>query len=265
MGNYMENFLNNYKKKIATAFMVVAVVAIGTSQATPISLNTAANFAALGSSGVTNAEPGTLITGDVGSWPTEAVTGFPPGIVIGNLYLAGDSPALKEQAHNDASAAYTAAFNATGGVPGPGNLGGSTLTPGVYTYGAIAPWAVGTGPLTLDGTGYDPSAQWIFQIGTGLTTPADAIVLLINASANNVFWQIGTDCTLGARNTFAGNILAGAGITLGGGTLNGRALAGTLVSIDTATIINAPTTIPEPATLCLLGLGALSLLRGKKR
>jgi hypothetical protein len=266
-GNYMRSFLKNYKKNIVTVFLVVTVVAIGTSQATTISLGTAADFAVLGSSAVTNAEPATRINGDVGSSPTESVSGLDASnMVTGHLYLAGDSPTLKSIAHDDASAAYIAARDATGFVPGPANLGGATLAPGVYKYTSTAAWAVGSGDLTLDATLgglFDPSAQWIFQVGTGMTTPADVNVLLIHgASANNVFWQIGTDFTLGARNNFAGNILSGAGITLGGGTLNGRALAGTLVSIDTATTINAP--IPEPTTLCLLGFGVLSVIRRKK-
>jgi hypothetical protein len=254
-------------KQLMTIFLAVVVVAIGTSQAAPpISLGTAADFAVLGSSGVTNAESGTHITGDVGSWPLEEVTGLEALMVTGHLYLAGDATPVKAQAHDDASVAYTAAFNTPGGVPGPANLGGAILAPGVYKYLTTAGWEIGTGDLTLDATldgPFDPDAQWIFQIGTGMTTPADVSVLLIHgASANNVFWQIGTDFTLGARNAFTGNILSGAGITLGGGTLDGRALAGTLVSIPTATTINAP--IPEPATLCLLGFGALSLIRRKK-
>jgi hypothetical protein len=57
--------------------------------------------------------------------------------------------------------------------------------------------------------------------------------------------------TLGATNTFAGNILASESITLGGGTLNGRALAiNGAVSISSAETIdlNPGATIPEPET-----------------
>lgn len=255
----MKSLLKNYKKIIAIAFMVVAVVAIGTSQAMQIDLGTAANFAVLGGSAVTNAGSLTFITGDVGSCPTPSVTGLLPAQVIGMLYLAADPATALAQ--TDLLAAYTIAASATGGVTGPADLGSAILAPGVYTYAAIAPWTAGT--LTLDGQS-NSNAQWIFQIGTGLTTPSNAVVSLINgASSNNVFWQIGTSLTLGSANTFAGNILANTSITIGGGTLNGRALAiNGAVAISSAEIISVP--VPEPATLCLLGLGALSFVKRKR-
>jgi hypothetical protein len=259
----MKSFLKNYKKNIVTAFLIVTVVAIGTSQATPVPLGTAADFAVLGGSGVTNTGSSTF-TGDVGSWPTPSVSGITASMVNGILYLAPD-PAT-DNAHTDFIAAYNAAKNAPGGVAG-GELGGATLTPGVYTYGAgAATWTTAGTTLTLNAFG-DSSAQWIFQIGTTLITPANATVLLINgASANNVFWQVGSSATLGANNTFAGNILADASIGFGGGTLDGRALAGAAVTISVAEDISVPTTtVPEPATLCLLGFGALSLIRRKRR
>ena len=230
-------------KKLATICLVVAVV-VGTSQATVIDLGTAANFAVLGGSGVTNASVSTFITGDVGSSPTTAVTGLTPLMVDGILYLTAD-PATA-LAHTDLIGAYTAAANALGGVAGPTDLGGATLTAGVYTYDTIALWTAGT--LTLDGQS-NPSSQWIFQIGSSLAVPASAAVSLINgASANNVFWQIGSSLTLAANNDFAGNILANTSITLGGGILDGRALAiNGSVSISAAENIGAP--VPEPATI----------------
>jgi hypothetical protein len=228
----MKSFLKNYKKNIVTAFLVVTVAAISTSQATTVPLGTAADFAVLGGSGVTN--PGgasTFITGDVGSCPTSTVTNLLPVQVDGTLYLADSS--VTDQAHTDLIAAYNAAAampvdHVLTGL----DLGSTTLTPGVYKYASEATWTAGT--LTLDGEG-NPDAQWIFQIGSTLITPEAAAVLLINgASANNVFWQVGSSATIGGTNTFAGNILAHDSITLGGGSLNGRALAITaLVSIDT--------------------------------
>jgi hypothetical protein len=184
-------------------------------------------------------------------------------MVNGILYFAAGS--VVGQAKLDLVTAYNAAAGATTTSVTPANLGGATLAPGVYTYAAAATWTgVGT-TLTLNAGG-DSSAQWIFQIGTALTTPDGATVSLIGgALANNVFWQIDT-LTLGGTNAFAGNILANTSITFGGGTLEGRALAiNGLVSIPTATTINVPTTVPEPATLCLLGFGVLSMVRRKKR
>lgn len=230
--------------------------AIGTSQATPIDLGTAADFAILGGSGVSNTGSSTF-TGDVGSWPTPAIVGITDEMVNGTLYLAAD-PAT-EQAHTDLIAAYTVAQTAAGGVVGPADLGGAILTPGVYIYTSAASWTAGN--LTLDALG-DSSAQWIFQIGSTLITPGGVMVSLINgASAGNVFWQVGSSATIGGTNTFAGNILAQTSIDLGGGTLTGRALA-----IDGAVTISVAenVVIPEPATIALLSIGVLSLIRRKK-
>jgi hypothetical protein len=212
------------------------------TQARAISLGSADSFGLLGGSGVSNTGLSVVNDGDVGSSPTPAVTGFPPGVVNNGILYTTADPATA-QAHTDLMTAYTAAQIAPGGTPGPADLGGATLEPGVYTYASTAPWTAGT--LTLDGLG-DPNAEWIFQIGSGLTTPDGAIVVLVNgASPDHVFWQIGSSATLGAANNFAGNILAQTSITLGGGTLDGRALAiDGLVSIATAEIVNVPVSEP---------------------
>jgi hypothetical protein len=75
-----------------------------------------------------------------------------------------------------------------------------------------------------------------------------------------VYWQVGSSVALNTGTAFKGNILTNSSIVLNDGTLDGRALAGSSVTIIGETI----TTIPEPTTICLLGLGALSLIRRKK-
>ena len=186
-----------------------------------LNLGTATNFGLLAGSGITNASPATFITGDVGSSPTPTVTGLTAAQVDGTLYTA-PNPATA-QAQVDLTTGYNDAAGATCTTDLTGtDLGGLTLAPGVYCFSSSA---LLTGTLTLDGQG-SPSAQWVFQIGSTLTTATNATVVLINGAVNcNVFWQIGSSATIQTGNTFVGNIMALTSITLDGGILNGRALA----------------------------------------
>jgi hypothetical protein len=103
------------------------------------------------------------------------------------------------------------------------DLGGMTLTPGVYCFASSAQL---TGTLTLDAQG-DPNAVFIFQTGSTLTTASGSSVLLINnASSCGVFWQVGSSATLGTGTSLAGSIVALTSITLNtGASVAGRALA----------------------------------------
>jgi uncharacterized protein with beta-barrel porin domain len=89
------------------------------------------------------------------------------------------------------------------------NLGGLVLTPGVYNFSSSAQL---TGTLALNGLG-NPNSVFIFQIGSTLTTASASRVLLINgASGGNVFWQVGSNATIGTTTSFVGDILALSGI-----------------------------------------------------
>jgi hypothetical protein len=212
--------------------LVSCSASMATAQTAP-PLGQAGSFAVLGASAVTNTGP-TVVTGDLGIWPSTAssITGFPPGIVNGATH-PGD--AVAQQAQTDVTAAYN---DLAGQACNPGNvltgidLGGLTLTPGVYCFSTSAQL---TGTLTLDAQG-NSAAVFVFQIGTTLTTASGSRVLVINnGSSCNVFWQIGSSATLGTTTAFAGNILALASITLNTGAVApGRALARTgAVTLDT--------------------------------
>lgn len=201
-----------------------------------ISLNTAQNFGVLGGSTVTNTGP-SVVTGNVGVSPGSAVTGFPPGVVVGGTIHAADATA--GQAQTDLTAAYNAAAGIACNTDLTGqDLGGLTLTPGVYCFDTSAGL---TGTLTLDLQG-DPSAFFLFKIGSTLTTASGSSVVLANSGGTtcppNVFWQVGSSATFGTGSSFSGNVLALTSITLTtGASLNGRALARNgAVTLDTNTV-----------------------------
>jgi hypothetical protein len=199
------------------------------------SLGSAAAFAVLGGSTVTNTGS-SVVTGDLGVSPGLAITGFPPGLVSGATH-AGDATAA--QAQSDVGIAYAALAGDACSVDLTGqDLGGLTLTPGVYCFASSAQL---TGTLTLDAQG-DPDAAFVFQIGSTLTTASNAAVALVNgATSCNVFWQSGSSVTLGTGTAFVGNILALASITLTtGANVEGRALARTgAVTLDQNVVTTA--------------------------
>lgn len=228
---------------VVLIFAVGALPTLALAAATAPSLGSARSFAVLGGPTVTNTGP-TVVTGDLGVSPGSAVTGFPPGIVTGGSIHAADTVAL--QAQNDVTTAYNnlAGQACTGNLTGK-DLGGLTLTPGVYCFSSSAPL---TGMLTLDAQG-STSAVFIFQVGTTLTTATNSSVRVINDGTNcNVFWQAGSSATLGTGTAFVGSILALTSITLTtGANVSGRALARNgAVTMDTNTVsaggCGAPTT-----------------------
>ena len=187
---------------------------------TTILLGTASNFSVLAGSGITNTGA-TTITGDVGTFPTPSETGFNTVTLNGTNHV---DDAVTQGAKNDLVIAYDDAAGRTPVIIVGTELGGTTLTPGVYgsesgTFGI-------TGTLTLDGQG-DPSAVFIFQMQSTLITASYSVVRLTNgAHVCNVFWQVGSSATIDTYSTFVGNVLALTSITVDtGATVDGRVLA----------------------------------------
>jgi hypothetical protein len=192
-----------------------------TTGQSPVNLGSASAYAILAATTVT--APGAIVVnGDLGLFPGTSVTGFPPATVNGTINI-DNTAAMTAQA--DLLTAYNALFGLPPGATKTGNIGGTTLTPGIYTAPSTS-LAVSSGNLTLDAQG-DVNAVWIFQIGTTLdVTPGLQVILANGAQASNVFWQVGSSATIDTTAVMQGNILASISVTVNSGaTLNGRALA----------------------------------------
>ncbi len=189
-----------------------------------VSLATSASIAILAGSAITSTGA-TNITGDIGLSPGTSIGGFPPGILTGTQHINDN---IATQAKLDLTAAYNdaAGRTATDIVTLSGNIGGLTLTSGLYK--STSSLAISSGDLTFDAKG-NANAVFIIQIASTLTTTSGRKVILSGgALASNIFWQVGSSATFGTTSVLKGTIMAMQSITFNtGATLDGKALART--------------------------------------
>ncbi len=209
-----------------------------------IDLGASGNYVILAKTAVNNSGT-SAVTGDLGLSP--AATSYITGLaltdftgyatsaqVTGQVFasdMADPTPMNLTTAVENMITAYN---NAAGRSEtdflelGAGNIGGKTLTTGVYKWTNTV-----TIPsdVTISGSSTD---VWIFQIAENLTmSSATNIILTGGAQAKNIYWQVAGEVTLGTTSHFEGIILSMTGITLQtGASINGRALAQTAVILD---------------------------------
>jgi hypothetical protein len=220
--------LNGFGLIIGLAVAMMFLHHDATAVQAPVALGSAAKFAVLAATTVTSTGE-TTVNGDLGASPGTKVTGSLK--VRGMIHAGGPTAA---QAQGDLTAAYNdAAGRTAGALSVAGNLGGLTLTPGLYK--STSSLEISSGDLTLDARG-DTNAVFIFQMASTLTTTSGRQVILNGgARAANIYWQVGSSATLGTTSVFKGNILASTSITVTtGAAVEGRLLARTAgVTLDT--------------------------------
>lgn len=206
-------------------------------------LGTAANYALLAAAGISNTGATLITGGNIGSFPTPTETGFtganftPPATTDNIGASAAQTDALT--AYNFYTAlSFTSLSGSSANLSVLGNgATASTYIPGNYSAGSSMNIPTS---ITLDAQG-NPNAVFVFKAGSTLTLQSGASILLVNgAQAANVAWIVGSSATtVGSTGVFNGNILADTSITLGGGTFNGRALAGIVTTSGAITIATA--------------------------
>lgn len=250
---------------VLTSVGITSVIAAGP---VAVNLGTAGNFTILSKTGISTTGV-TSVVGDIGVSPAAAtyITGFSLNLSAGSAYstsplvagkvyapgYADPTPANISTAVSNMETAYTDAqgrTNPTSTELGAGNIGGMTLAPGLYKWstGVTIPTDV-----TLSGSAND---VWIFQIAQNLDiSSAKKVILSGGAQANNIFWAVAGQVTIGTNAEMSGNILGQTAIVLNtGAVLRGRALAQSAVTLDSSSVIvpvattASVVTTPAPVT-----------------
>ena len=221
----------------------------GGGSASPVVLGQSGTYAILAKSGIATV-PMSTITGNIGVSPAAAtfITGFSLTAdatnvfatspqVTGKVFSPDYTPPTPSNLTTAVSDMETAFTDAAGRAPGTtelgaGNIGGKTLTAGVYKWGTglLIP-----GNVTLSGSATD---VFIFQVAQDLTMMSGAKVVLSGGVVpRNIYWQVAGQVDLGTTAHLEGVVMAQTSITLRtGASVNGRLLSQTAVNIDGSTI-----------------------------
>jgi hypothetical protein len=119
-----------------------------------------------------------------------------------------------------------------------GDISGKTLYSGVYKFTVAINIAT---DITLDAQD-DPNAVFIITTTGGISlAPYQKMVLANGARSDKIFWHVAGHATIGVGAHMEGNILSKTGISINtGGSVNGRLLAQTAVTLQMAVITGFP-------------------------
>jgi hypothetical protein len=227
-----------------------------------VDLGTAGDFTILAKTGISTV-PTSVVTGDIAVSPitSAAITGFNLAMdtsgdfsTDGQIQLTGNAKApdygvstasVLTTAVLDMEDAYTDASlrpitdNAKINF-GAGDLGGKTLTSGVYTYDINV--IISTGKtVTFDGEDNKDAVFIIQTTGSVKQAYATEVVLTNKARAENIFWVVAQEVVVEAGSHLKGVLLVKTGVTfVTGSTLEGRIFAQTAVTLQSAKITKKP-------------------------
>jgi hypothetical protein len=230
---------------------IFALLIVGASARQPLDLGRSGKFAILSKTGITNVPTSAVSGGNVGSSPMTGAAILITCTEVANtddtIYsvdvhgppCATTDATLLGLAIGDMADAYTtaAAIQPANGELfvselGGGSIGGKTLNAGVYKWSSSVLVATA---LTIEG---DANDVFIFQIaGNLVVSSAVQVTLQGGAQAKNIFWQVAGSVTLGTTSHFEGTVLTATMVAMNtGSSINGRLLAQTAVTLQSATI-----------------------------
>ena len=210
--------------------------------------NGLSSFAVLSYAGITTTGGGT-ITGNIGATPIAGSgIGVPQSQVVGTIYetVAGGpagavvNPTLLTAVMGDLAIAYNDAAGRTpiptGTYLNPGvsystgyDMGGKTLVAGLYKFTSDA---YIESDVTLTGSATD---VWIFQLSAQLIVANNVHVILAGgARADHVYWQVGTQATIGTGASFKGTIMAQTAVVMN----STSAIEGSAFSVTAGVVFN---------------------------
>ena len=240
--------------RVMSILVLVSVVPLLAVSARADILGAADTYAVLATTQVTNPATNladTVITGNMGD---TSCTGF----VLGTGCTLGFGTVSGTVNSGNASwvtalAASNIAYTALANTASTNNFTGSCLGSGVGCINNLAPGVYSStlsstllnGALTLAG-GSSTAPLWIFEMAAGFTTASNSSVLVTgtDAASSGVYFEVGSQATLGDNTEFQGNILAGTAVVFDPGAqiTCGRAFTDTAAGTAVTFAGNNPAT-----------------------